>query len=177
MPNWCENVVTFKHKDTAQIKRLIQAFNEDKLFGEFLPCPPALLEGSGWYEWCNEHWGTKWDINTNGTTYEYEPNATEITVNFDTAWVPPIAFYQEMEDEMGFEVEAFYSEPGLAFAGHYSDGDDDYYSDIDADNLASVPENIVEMFDSFNSWFDEEENIDIDLDNGLSAVNEQDEGK
>ncbi len=173
MPNWCENVVTFTHKDPTQIERLATAFNQGKLFGEFFPCPPELLEGSGWYQWCVENWGTKWDINTDDSV-EYHPGDTAIAVNFDTAWAPPIGFYREMEDKWGFGVEAFYHEPGMAFAGHYSDGDDECYS---TENLDDVPEDLIEMF-GLETWVDdEEENIDVDLDNGLSAVNEQDEGK
>lgn len=173
MPNWCENVVTFTHKDPTQIERLATAFNQGKLFGEFFPCPPELLEGSGWYQWCVENWGTKWDINTDDSV-EYPPGDTAIAVNFDTAWAPPIGFYREMEDKWGFEVEAFYHEPGMAFAGHYSDGDDECYS---TEYLYDVPEDLIEMF-GLEPWVDdEEENIDVDLDGGLSAVNEQDEGK
>jgi hypothetical protein len=170
MPNWCENVVTFTHKDPTQIERLATAFNKGKLFGEFFPCPPELLENYGWYQWCVENWGTKWDINTYDSV-EYTPGDTAIAVDFDTAWTPPIGFYREMEDKWGFEVEAFYHEPGAEFAGSYSDGDNECYG---TENLDDVPENLIEMF-GLETWVDdEEENIDVDLDGGLSAVNEQD---
>ena len=72
------------------------------------------------------------------------------------------------------KLDYFGHEPGMAFVGHYSDGDDECYS---TENLDDVPEDLIEMF-GLETWVDdEEENIDIDLDGGLSAVNEQDEGK
>jgi hypothetical protein len=42
MPNWCENVVTFTHSDPAMLARITTA--ADKLFNEFFPCPPELLD-------------------------------------------------------------------------------------------------------------------------------------
>ena len=44
MPNWCYNTAKFTHKNPAMIARVAKGFNEGKLFGEFDPTPPELLE-------------------------------------------------------------------------------------------------------------------------------------
>jgi hypothetical protein len=86
---------------------------------------------------------------------------------------------------MGFKIRAMYYEPGMAFAGIYEDGQDEYYeySGLDSKGIAEeLPPELDEAFgisESVAEWESEqeEENIDIDLDGGLSAVNEQEEQK
>ena len=65
---------------------------------------------------------------------------------------------------MGFSVRAYYSEPGMGFAGVYEDGFDDYYefSGMSADEVEEMlPEALNEMYgitESMREW--EEENSD-----------------
>jgi hypothetical protein len=74
-----------------------------------------------------------------------------------------------------------YYEPGMAFAGVWDNGDDDYYeySGLDSTGIAeALPVELDEAFgisESAAEW--EEENQEIDLDDGLSAVNEQEQLK
>jgi hypothetical protein len=78
--------------------------------------------------------------------------------------------------ELGFTVKLYYYEPGMCFAGIWEDGIDSYYeySDMSAAEVAECfPKELDEMFcisESMAEW--EEENLDIDLDDGLSATNE-----
>ena len=82
MPNWCYNRATFTHDDPEQITRLVNAAKAGKLFNEFYPMPPELLEEApvgddyqersaaiakrneeefgyvSWYDWSIAHWGT-----------------------------------------------------------------------------------------------------------------------
>jgi hypothetical protein len=70
-----------------------------------------------------------------------------ITINFDSAWSPPIAMYEYLESEQGWEVRAIYHEPGMGFAGRFENGYDDYY-ELDWTNRESVeslPEDILEF--------------------------------
>jgi hypothetical protein len=46
---------------------------------------------------------------------------------FDSAWSPPIGAYDKLV-ELGFTVDAYYYEGGMAYAGTYSDGNDDSIS-------------------------------------------------
>jgi hypothetical protein len=64
----------------------------------------------------------------------------------------------------------------MNFAGIWEDGIDDFY-ELESGSEAvreQIPEILDEMFcisENMEQW--EEENIDIDLDGGVSAVNEQ----
>ncbi len=137
MPNWCFNGVTLRHKDPAMIDR---AQHSDGLLMEFLPTPQALTEtvagsfgdtekqraleaqqaenlakygAKDWYDWNIANWGTKWDFNLENV--ERVDDYT-LTASFDSAWSPPIEAYQKLV-ELGFEIEAKYYEPGMAFVG------------------------------------------------------------
>lgn len=167
MPNWCANHVTFKNVNAEEIKRLEDAFNSNKLFETFVAMPEELQDTTSpsdksnqdlitkygtdnWYNWNVENWGTKWDANCEdgGIIGQSE---TEITVGFDTAWSPPLAFYAKME-ELGWEIRAAYFEPGMMFCGIYANGDDEYY-EIGEDE---IPDELEDLFD-ISSWIDEEE--------------------
>jgi hypothetical protein len=83
---------------------------------------------------------------------------------------------------MGFKIRAMYFEPGMAFAGIWEDGCDDYYEygGMDSTQIAEeLPPELDEAFgisEDVAQWeaenAEDEENIDIDLDGGLSATNE-----
>lgn len=172
MPNWCNNTATFKHSDTDQIRKLIQAYNDGKLFSTFVPCPEELLNTTSpvsdtdlaaantekygapdWYNWCLENWGTKWDVgNENIDKDEYTPGQTEVTLHFDSAWSPPLAWYNTMADQFGFEIEAYYLEVGMAFCGKWTNEDWDAeayeFADADAEWIEeNIPSDIIEHWD------------------------------
>jgi len=193
MPNWCFNNATFSHEDPNEIQRLVKAFNSGKFFGEFVPMPPELLEEApigddyqsrvadiakrnqeqfgypSWYEWSIANWGTKWEPDTEGIDdSEAEEGATSVRLGFDTAWAPPIEWYREMSD-MGFTIEAYYNEEGMAFCGKYTTEDDDdfyEYGDMSADEIReNIPNDIDEAFgisDLIADMADEEDIFDMD---------------
>lgn len=199
MPNWCNNTLELAHEDPAMLERARVAFNEGKLCNEFVPVPESLhivagcvgdpdeqkkleedtarnreVHGYGnWYDYCVNEWGTKWDVGGDGMTAEMENG--QLVMSFDSAWSPPVAFYEKMLD-LGFEVRAYYYEGGMNFAGVWDNGDDDFY-ELEGSSEAvreQIPEVLDEMFcisENMEMW--EEENLEIDLDGGLSAVNEQ----
>ena len=140
MPNWCFNIVTFRHKNPEEISRIAKA-SSDELFNTFVPRPK---EEDNWYDWNLVNWGTKWDANAVQITSQ---DSNSIKVSFETAWCPPIEFYTTLE-ELGFEVDALYYEPGMNFCGQYTEGSDDYY-DIQGDSnwiKENIPEEIEEAF-------------------------------
>jgi hypothetical protein len=48
-----------------------------------------------WYYWKIDNWGTKW----NSYNVEVESNFDdELTVNFDTAWAPPIGIFEKIKE-------------------------------------------------------------------------------
>ena len=136
-----------------------------------------------WYDYCVNEWGTKWDVGGDGDQATVEsPNA--IKMNFDSAWAPPIAAMEKFQD-LDFKVKLIYWESGMCFCGLFDENGDDYYdySNMTSTELAEeinpeidecmcIVEN-MQMWEEENS--EDEENIDIDLDGGLSAVNEQEQ--
>jgi hypothetical protein len=204
MPNWCNNSVELYHEDPAMIERARTAFNDGRLLDEFIPVPKDLHIVAGrvgddtdpnqkkleedtarnlathgyanWYDFCVAEWGTKWDIGADGNPAQDIPGG--LMLGFESAWAPPVGAYEKLT-EMGFSIRAMYSEPGMAFAGIWEDGVDDFYdySGLDSAGIAEeLPEVLDEAFgisESAAMW--EEENIDIDLDGGVSAVNEQEQ--
>jgi hypothetical protein len=178
MPNWCNNNIELAHDDPAMLERAKAAFLDGKFLNEFIPLPKeledttaparetneALMEkygASDWYSWCVNNWGTKWDI----SPYGCEIENGQLVGSFDTAWSPPTAAYEKLE-EMGFSVRAYYSEPGMGFAGVYEDGFDDYYefSGMSADEVQDmIPEALDEMYgitESMREWEEENEEND-----------------
>ena len=187
MPNWCSNTLTLKHSDPAMIRRAHEAFERGELLQEFIPVPEELkgtMAGSygdeskqrsleqqerenvekygykNWYDFCVGEWGTKWDIGGDG--YEAITTANEISMVFESAWAPPVNAYERLMDQ-GFEVEAMYYEPGMAFAGHWDNGHDDYYeySNMSAEEIAkTLPTELDEEFgisESVAEWESEQE--------------------
>lgn len=210
MPNWCNNSVEIYHEDPAMLERVRKAFDEGTLLAEFIPIPQSLkivagcvgdpdeqkkleedtarnkeVHGYGnWYDFCVNEWGTKWDIAADGNPAQDIPGG--LMLGFESAWAPPCAAYEKLT-EQGFRIRAMYFEPGMAFAGIWEDGIDDFYEYGGLDSAGIAEELPVELDEAFGisedvaQWeaenAEEEENIDIDLDGGVSAVNEQEEEK
>jgi hypothetical protein len=191
MPNWCNNVVEISHNDKEIMERVKTAFNDGRLLDEFVPVPKELNITAGrlgdieeqkalelqekaneakygyknWYDYCVNEWGTKWDVSP------YEPITADIENNqlilsFDSAWSPPIVAYEKLI-EMGFSIRAYYYEPGMAFAGVWEDGDDDFYEygGYDSTQVAEeLPEALDDMFGISQSMaeYEEQEAQEID---------------
>jgi len=205
MPNWCNNYLELEHEDPAMIERAKTAFADARLLNEFCPVPESLhivagrvgsdeepdqkaleeatarniaTHGYGnWYDYCVNEWGTKWDIGGEGDQATVtSPNS--ISMNFDSAWAPPIAAMEKFMD-LGFKVKLIYWESGMCYCGLFDENGDDYldYTDMSAAEVAeSINPEIDEcmcIVENLEEW--EEDNIDIDLDGGLSATNEQEQ--
>ena len=205
MPNWCNNSVEIYHDDPKMLERVRTAFNGEGLLQEFIPVPEDLrniVAGSvpvaeeaehklkeefnritygytNWYDFCVNEWGTKWDISADGNPAQDIPGG--LMLGFDSAWAPPCAAYEKLT-EQGFRIRAMYYEGGMAFAGIWEEGNDDYYEygSLDSKGIAeTLPVELDEAFgisESAAEWeaenAEDEENIDIDIDGGVSATNE-----
>jgi hypothetical protein len=174
MPNWCNNTVEIYHKDPAMLERVRTAFKDGRLLDEFIPVPKSLhivagrvgddndpkqieleaqekanLEAHGyktWYDFCVNEWGTKWDIGGDGAEAQDIPSG--LMLSFDSAWAPPVNAYEKLI-EQGFEIRAMYYEPGMAFAGIWDNGDDDYYEYGGMDSKQIAEELPVELDEGF----------------------------
>lgn len=186
MPNWCNNTVEIYHADPAMLERVRTAFKDARLLDEFIPVPKDLQIVAGmvsdpeeqkkleedtkrnlkvhgyanWYDYCVNEWGTKWDVGGDDLGPAQDiPGGLMLT--FDSAWAPPCAAYEKLTD-MGFRIRAMYYEPGMAFAGIWEDGDDQFYEygGLNSEQIAEeLPVELDEAFcisESVAEW--EEEN-------------------
>ena len=171
MPNWCNNYLELEHDDPKMIERAQKAFADARLLEEFCPVPASLhivagcvgdpdeqkkleedtarnleVHGYGnWYDYCVNEWGTKWDVGGEGDQATVRsPNS--ISMNFDSAWAPPIAAMEKFQD-LGFKVKLVYWESGMCFCGLYDENGDDYY---DYSNMTSA-----ELAEEINPEIDE----------------------
>jgi hypothetical protein len=148
MPNWCENHLTVIHADATQLVRVQDAYARRELFQEFVPCNVDEYIA---YSWRVENWGTKWDVG--GEAGDFDMVDNQLIVRFDTAWAPPLGFYEKLT-ELGFDVNAYYYEPGMEFCGRWTSehGNDEY------------------SIDGNSNWVTENIPVDIDQHMGISSL-------
>ena len=152
MPNWVTNYVNICHDDPAKLAEFKAIYaecstfepNEKRLFSFYLPCPAELLENGGWYDWCVQNWGTKWDACHLQPLIEMDADNT-IYLQFETAWSPPIAFFEFLKDR-GFEIKAEYVDEAYNFIGCWNDGSDDCYG---YDQLNNLPDYLSHLYTPF----------------------------
>jgi hypothetical protein len=183
MPNWCHNVVTLSHPtDTKLINRIGEAIENKRLFEEFHPMPDPLKDtdsppplktqddravsaclkaeygADNWYDWRVENWGTKWDVVEIALLNK---SPTEVKVEFQTAWYPPIAFYSHIKETTDANVTAYYWEPGCDYLGRYANGvTQDYKASTYLDHLdatGSDPIDITTAMDFESHFLDRDE--------------------
>jgi hypothetical protein len=176
------------------IERAKTAFAEGKLLEEFCPVPASLhivagrvgnaedpkqieLEAqedanlkehgySNWYDYCVNEWGTKWDVGGEGDQSSQD-SPTDIRMNFDSAWAPPIAAMEKFQD-LGFKVKLVYWESGMCFCGLFDENGDDYldYTDMTADEVDKAINDEVDecmcIVENLREW--EEENKEEETD-------------
>ena len=170
MPNWCSNSITLRGSSQAKVQRLADAFREGKFCSAAIPIPEELQNPdtgsyggdnaeekdrlreslvakygfSGWYDFCTNRWGTKWDV---GDEHSIEMNDDGLgfRATFDSAWAPPTGVYEQLVED-GFEVVATYYESGMGFIGRWDNGCDDYY-ELSGLNSQTVRDEIGEDLD------------------------------
>jgi hypothetical protein len=71
-----------------------------------------------WYEWRNNHWGTKWDVYSCCNNWQKEVPSNEFSVNFLTAWSPL------SENCMAVLSRKF---PGSLLTNYYEEEGNDFY--------------------------------------------------
>ena len=144
MPNWCNNSITIQGS-TDTLKPIWEETQNSGLLNAIKPMPtelegttsPSPKEGTpqplvdghdNWYAWRIANWGCKWDVDSEGLEFTDNGDGTStITGWFESAWAPPVEANNTFLDDMdGCTLHADYHEPGMDFAGIYTDGDDQY---------------------------------------------------
>ena len=149
MPNWCSNQATI-HGTKEQILELAGAYDRGAVIQNYLPVPEGVEDKT---EYRRNHWGTKWDFGKTAYTPEeecdWQVDETGFGVahlRFDTAWSPPIGWYEAL-NVLDMTVEAYYYEPLMQFYGQWSNPVegilDEYFS---FDNKKEIPYTIRMWF-------------------------------
>jgi hypothetical protein len=164
MPNWCMNTVTIRGT-TEKLQAILDAAKTDALLEHLAPL------GEWDYNKAYETWGTKWDVHQCDADWTGSPDKDEIYLNFDTAWGPPTAAYDNYtRDNDDVHIEATYYEPGMAFVGEYDSEtglDESYSVDFtDEDWADSIPQNLIDdwgldyEYEQWQEWQEDEEEED-----------------
>ena len=124
MPNWCMNTMII-NGDPKKVAEFVEdhkmTFTDDRGeevenvldFNKDVPMPES--EKDNWYNWSCENWGTKW--NACEASYHFR-SEKEVFYNFDTAWSPPVSWFEravQAYPDLEFEIQ--WEEGGMAFAG------------------------------------------------------------
>jgi len=128
MPNWCNNNATITFKSSKAADEFAKACVDvpsmpvpgtmfdmtepENLFQHYLPEPRPV--GDSWYDWRISNWGTKWPPEIRDVL-RLGDNMVNIT--FETAWGPPIEWFEACGKLHNWEWQVEYIETGMAFAG------------------------------------------------------------
>lgn len=139
MPNWCANVLIAKHKDKDKMEALKSALKSTKFFEYILPI------GEWEYEKACSTWGTKWEASNLNWCLFTATARHHLDISFDSAWCPPEGVYQTMAND-GWEITAYFYEPGMGFVGKYGVDSSGLYEESYNIEDEPIPAELVEMF-------------------------------
>lgn len=139
MPNWCTNHLTITTDSATELDAIMEAIKgRDEMdgaplsFARFLPVPAELIgapegdprqvtriiagrgEPVDVHTWRLRRWGA------NGDAYAgevRERSATSLTVEFFTAWSPPLPAMIALGEKFPVQLTLLYHEQGNGFAG------------------------------------------------------------
>lgn len=81
-----------------------------------------------WYDWSIKNWGTKWDA------YDGQGSPEEGNLNFGTAWNPPNKVIEKLFKKYpGADIDWYYEETGMNFAGHCHPDEEGNVVDIECE--------------------------------------------
>jgi len=151
MANDCRNILFASHTDRQRVVALSESFLKDEFFNAFIQQKSPDIDR----DWCFRHWGCSAEAQHRGSTFL---SGNLIVLSFDTPWTPPIGVYKAMVAS-GWDLIAYYSEPGCGFCGRFSNDNDAYFEFSDAasaDLRRHLPADIDNIFDISWRMFAEE---------------------
>jgi hypothetical protein len=178
MPNWCNNSLTLVHLDLSYLKQVGETLcsvlnpeNDEDFEYNDLDLLNDEEKVTKFFDVFHSNDNTKVldveevrpmlsQINVNKTTFE-------ICIVFDTAWSPPIAFYEFLVKD-NWVLNALYHEPGMEFCGSFTNekGDVCYeYDSSDKSSFEVIPEDILD----FTCLLDEDDSDDEESDDEIST--------
>lgn len=171
MPNWCYNSINItgsKDKIKALWDRA-SGDNEGGLLDALVPMPAELIptldgerlaepfEGyNHWYDWRLDKWGVKWEVESDQLGYFDKGDKAEIYGTFDSAWGSPLEAFKTYADaNPDVEIEVFYQEEGMDFAGLWRSNGEEAHVDCVSESLddhkngklSSLENEVYDFFD------------------------------
>jgi len=143
MPNWCANSVVCRHNDPAKMEALKSALKNDVFFEHILPI------GQWEYEKACSVWGTKWEASD--ISWMHFADNNNLLIDFESAWCPPEGVYQTMANA-GWEITAYFYEPGMGFVGKYVVDSSGLYEESYNIEDEPIPAELVERFSIQNMY-------------------------
>jgi len=166
MPNWCMNTVVAKHSDPNKIAGLRDALVLDVFFEHIIPI------GEWDYNKAIDKWSTKWEAS--GISWmKFHDGRTGndyLEISFESAWCPPENVYEAMIQD-GWNITAYFYEPGMGFVGKYGTDLDGIYEESYEINNEPIPAELVEMF-GIQEMFEDTEYELVENDDGFYEVKE-----
>jgi hypothetical protein len=174
MPNWCDNYFEFRVPTSSSkaFTDFADAFNskerpEHGLLNVLFPMPkhqpdvnkPNFFFATGglgkeqqdiygknnWYDWSNNFWGTKWDLDLSSISYTIDGDYVYFIGFALSAWSPPVQAFMNS----GVEFSLYYCETGMDYFGYADVHSDTTYScPLDADDF----ELFVDYELAFEEW-------------------------
>ena len=144
MPNWCMNDISI----TGPKEKISEFYNSAVERGGLFES--AVPIGEWDINKALEMWGTKWDVDPEELEYSEDGDTASIFGCIDTAWGPPIEFYDNfLSDNPDCDISATYYEEGMCFIGKYEDGEQSHYEydTSDASSLDDIPEDLLAQYD------------------------------
>jgi hypothetical protein len=154
MPNWCNNVTTLQFKESYEAKNFYDIVKgnmnskEPVVFGILRPRPAD--QEQNWYDWNILNWGTKWEPTVDWIDLETD---NQVFMVFDTAWGPPLQWYQYIEEQYGIKVNATYLEWSMCFCGIWDWDKEEHFDYIDR----SLPQRLLDDYNIIENIEDMEE--------------------
>jgi len=129
MPNWCSNAVSFygSLEDVTNLVHALSVADEKETslrwmrFEALFPRPEGL-DGGDACNWSVAQWGTKWDLADHegelSITYNDVTEMAGASTGFETAWGPPITFFERVATKFpNVTIAIEFDEPGMDFWG------------------------------------------------------------
>ena len=141
MPNYCSNSLTIegKHSHRQEFVDKNRGFihtdrKKEKEYKELsfhaqvpIPKKHTTKKGDGWYHWCINKWGTKWDASEPCVDH----NEHSTSYGFETAWSPPSAWVQKVSRKFPhLKFKVTWAEEGGSGGRFMFQGGDCFYSSI-----------------------------------------------
>lgn len=119
--DWQTDTVGCLKERVLSTPGLLEKIGFDRPYLEQIQRNIAVHGCPTWYEWCNRHWGTKWNAYHQ---YLNEWSDTSFSVTFDTAWSPPAPLFEILADAFpSVEMMVHYIDEGGGFAGTFTASD------------------------------------------------------